>query len=223
MTDKKKGPTLPTISVNDLREYAPQLDLTTKQLNLLLKPTPAEYVHKRRAKGGGFWDYVSVGYVTKVLNLAFGFDWDFIIHDQQYDLEVGQAWVKGELCIRAGASTVRKMQFGRVDIKFKKDGSGPLDLGNDLKAAASDALKKCASMVGVAQDIYSREDYRPVRVVESQDPKRDSDRFEKYVENCSNVDELDMLVDDYEAAGHELTEYQHALVMNVRKKLIENE
>ena len=50
------------------------------------------------------------------------------------------------------------MQFGRSDIKFKNewiDGKKiptkePLDLGNDLKSATTDALKKCASEIGIA-------------------------------------------------------------------------
>ena len=45
--------------------------LSGKQLKQLLKKTPAQYVHTRPAKGGGTWDYVTGGYVKKVLNLMF--------------------------------------------------------------------------------------------------------------------------------------------------------
>ena len=57
--------------------------LNANQLQLLLKKTPDKYVRKRPAKGGGEWDYVSIGYVQKALNIMFGFDWDFEIINQQ--------------------------------------------------------------------------------------------------------------------------------------------
>ena len=43
--------------------------LNEGQLQHLLKKTPAKYVKTRPAKGGGTWNYVSGGYVKKVLNL----------------------------------------------------------------------------------------------------------------------------------------------------------
>jgi len=43
----------------------------------------------------------------------------------------------------------------------------PLDFGNDLKAAASDALKKCAAQLGVAADVYDPDEFIPYEVVGS--------------------------------------------------------
>ncbi len=57
--------------------------LNSNQLAQILKRTPKAYVKSRPAKGGGTWDYVTSGYVKKVLNLMFGWDWDFEILDQQ--------------------------------------------------------------------------------------------------------------------------------------------
>ena len=117
--------------------------LGSQQLALLLKNTPAKYVKKRPAKGGGTWDYVTGGYVRKCLNLMFGWDWSFEIIDEK--ILHGEAIVKGRLTCNSNGKTIVKMQFGNKDIMFKKGTEIPLSIGNDLKAAATDALKKCAA------------------------------------------------------------------------------
>lgn len=148
--------------------------LSVEQMNFLFAKTPEHQVKTRPAKGGGTWKYVTGAYVKKVLNLMFGFDWDFTVKDHQYDLNVGQAFVLGRLEVRTNGKTVVKEQFGRVEIKFKNewvDGKKkptniPLDLGNDLKAATTDALKKCASELGIASDIYAENDYKELFFME---------------------------------------------------------
>lgn len=62
--------------------------LNEGQLQHLLKKTPSKYVKTRPAKGGGTWNYVSGGYVKKVLNLMFGWDWDFEILDEKFTLKL---------------------------------------------------------------------------------------------------------------------------------------
>jgi len=46
----------------------------------------------------------------------------------------------------------------------------PLDFGNDLKAAATDAKKKCASELGLFADVYSAEDFFQAEIVEAKSP-----------------------------------------------------
>lgn len=43
----------------------------------------------------------------------------------------------------------------------------PLDFGNDMKAAASDALKKCAAQLGIAADVYDPDEFIPYEVTGS--------------------------------------------------------
>ena len=141
--------------------------LNAKQLQRILVRTPDQYVKKRPAKGGGTWDYVTGGYVKKCLNLLFGWDWSFEIVEQM--IMSGEAIVKGKLTCNSNGRTIVKMQFGNKDIVYKKepdkDGNRvPLSIGNDLKSAATDALKKCASEIGIAADIYNKEDFREVHV-----------------------------------------------------------
>lgn len=153
--------------------------LNARQMDFLLKPTPAQFVRTRPAKGGGEWKYVSGAYVKKVLNLMFGFNWSFEVDKFDVNLAAKQAIVLGRLtCIGSNGSPIVKMQFGRADIKFRQSSDMPLDLGNDLKAATSDALKKCASELGIAMDIYSGEEMRHIEVVETVEEKdtRERDR-----------------------------------------------
>ena len=136
--------------------------LNAYQLKMLLKKTQPQYVHKRPAKGGGEWEYVTGGYVKKVLNIMFGFDWSFEIVDQM--IIHGEVVVKGKLTCHSNGRTIVKMQYGNKDIICKRGTSDPLSIGNDMKAAATDALKKCAAEIGIAADIYNKLDFREVNV-----------------------------------------------------------
>lgn len=141
--------------------------LNSNQLGRLLKQTPAKYVKQRPAKGGGTWDYVTGGYVRKCLNLMFGWDWSFEIVEQM--VLHGEAIVKGKLTCNSSGKTIVKMQFGNKDIMMKKGTEIPLSIGNDLKAAATDCLKKCAAEIGIAADIYNKEDFQSINVIPNQD------------------------------------------------------
>lgn len=161
---------LALISADDLSLVSDN-SLNPKQLDLILKKTPSQYVKKRPAKGGGTWDYVTGGYVRKCLNIMFGWDWDFEIVNQQ--VIHGEAIVQGRLTCRTNGKTIIKTQFGNKDIIYKKQTEKdaekglerqPLSIGNDLKAAATDCLKKCAAEIGIASDIYNKEDFKEVRV-----------------------------------------------------------
>jgi hypothetical protein len=103
-------------------------------------------------------------YVKKILNYVFGWNWDFEV--KEHGQEGDSLFVLGRLTVRGGGATIFKEQFGRADLKKKKDGTGYLDFGNDLKAAATDALKKCASEFGIASDIYGKNEFKEIKVEE---------------------------------------------------------
>jgi len=137
--------------------------LTQQQLLFILQKTPKEHIYTRPAKGGGEWEYVTGVYVKKVLNYCFGWRWDFEI--KEHGREGNLVWVLGRLTIKnqKNEPIIVKEQFGRADIKFKKGTKTPLDYGNDLKAAATDALKKCASELGIASDVYGKNEFREIQ------------------------------------------------------------
>lgn len=154
---------LALVDANDL-SLVEDNSLNAQQLKIILKKTPKNYVKTRPAKGGGTWEYVTGGYVKKCLNLMFGWDWDFEIIDEKIMIEAKEVVVKGRLTCRSGGKTIVKMQFGNKDIMFKRGSETPLSIGNDLKSASTDALKKCASEIGIAADIYNKEDFKEVLV-----------------------------------------------------------
>lgn len=128
--------------------------LNKAQLNFISQKTPDQFVKVRPGPGGMQLKYVEVGYVISVLNQVFGWDWDFRIMDQQIGKK--QVWVRGELTVRLKDHAITKGQFGGSDIKTNRNAE-PISIADDLKTAASDCLKKCASMLGIANDLYWRD------------------------------------------------------------------
>ena len=143
--------------------------ISEKQIIQMVTKTPPQHIYKRPGKGGQTWSYVTGNYIEKVLNFSFGWNWDFevISHGKEGD----QIWVHGKLTVKDDEGhSVTKSQFGRADIKFKKDTKVMLDFGNDLKSATTDALKKCASLLGIASDIYGKTEIKQETGVEPVDP-----------------------------------------------------
>jgi hypothetical protein len=133
--------------------------LSEAQVDFLLQRTPSHEIKLRQGRGGMQFSYVEHGYVTERLNLVFGFNWDFEVMDKQI-LE-DEVIVEAKLTVRTpGGQTIVKTQFGGADIKRHTSGSRngkPLSIADDYKAAASDALKKCASLLGIGLDLYGRD------------------------------------------------------------------
>ncbi len=62
-----------------------------------------------------------------------------------------------ELTVALDGRTVTRQQFGSQKIKRSRSSGTPLDIGFDLKGAATDALKKCASLIGVGLYLWKKE------------------------------------------------------------------
>jgi recombination DNA repair RAD52 pathway protein len=125
--------------------------LNPAQRAFITQKTPPQFIKERPGPGGVMLSYVEIGYVVNILNQVFGWDWDFRIIEQQIGQR--QVWVRGELTVRLKDHSVTKSQYGGSDIKFNRN-SEAISIADDLKAAASDCLKKCASLLGVASDVY---------------------------------------------------------------------
>ena len=116
---------------------------------ILEKEFEPSQIKRRRGAFGEDLDYVEAADVIRRLNQAFDGQWSFEIleHQQLFDEVV----VLGKLT----AEGISKSQFGNHQItKAKKDGT-VVNIGYDLKAAASDCLKKTATHFGVALHLYS--------------------------------------------------------------------
>ncbi len=104
------------------------------------------------------------------LNELLGTGWDFVVHDHGITADYTQVWVRATLTIwswvqdpagnwhRVASS---RSQYGNAFLKrcSYPDGSqGFVNFGYDLKAAATDALRKCASLFGVAMHLYTKDE-----------------------------------------------------------------
>jgi hypothetical protein len=190
--------------------------LNANQLALLMKRTPDKFVRNRPAKGGGTWTYVSGGYIRKVLNLMFGWDWDFEVLSE---IERGnQVIVKGKLTCRVNGRAIVKTQFGCKEIMYKRGTQDPLNLGNDYKAAATDALKKCAADIGIASDIYGKDEFREISVntesAEETHNNKEKQRVEKHILKATTTQELDQVAGIVQRHGLESLFTQKLITLN---------
>lgn len=145
-------------------------ELTTEQIQKFFTSTPSDKIKERPAKGGGTWKYVDGGYVTQVLNSLFGFNWSFeVVTTMQEALSTaatGTVVVQGRLKVKIGDDWITKEQYGRKEVTYRKGTKDLLDFGNDMKAAATDAKKKCASELGLFADVYSEDNLLEAKIID---------------------------------------------------------
>ncbi len=115
---------------------------------LLEKPFAPAQIRQRKGRNGVL-DYVEGHSVIHRLNEALEGAWSFeIVH---HEIREDEVLVIGRL----SAESVTKMAFGTSQVTREK-GSGQLvSLGDDLKAAGTDCLKKCATLLGVGLHLYA--------------------------------------------------------------------
>ena len=131
--------------------------------NLITGTTPKDFIFQREAgkrRDGSpvYVDYVPGWWFISQLNALFGYFWDFEIEEQAIGTE--NCWVRGKLTIKDPRTnlTVTKSAFGGSKLKSKDNPA--IDIGDDLKSAATDALKKAATLLGVAADVYGRREVK---------------------------------------------------------------
>ena len=200
---ENKGNQLEVITPKDL--LMTNSPFTAEQIQLFYQETPKDRLMKRPAKGGGTWDYVQTGYVIDTLNRIFGYMWSFEVLTSLAEAAQiatsGTCVVKGRLTVLAGDKTLVKEQFGRCEVKFKtaynaetrqKERTNEfLDFGNDMKGAASDALKKCASELGLFRDVYHKDDFQQMTVVDEEEKQRmEEEEVEKAKEQLRSAENM---------------------------------
>ena len=116
-----------------------------------MQVTDTNQIKTRPGQGGKMVQYVDTAYMTVALNYAALMDWSFEIIETRTD-EIDKLLhmsVLGCLTINTTeGKTIQKQQWGSQVLKNK------MEVGDALKAAGSDAMKKCASMLGIAADVY---------------------------------------------------------------------
>lgn len=101
-------------------------------------------------RGGVELTYLTGEQVTTRLNQVLGpAGWSFRVLRHDINVEADEAWALGEIIAEIDGKTVTRQQFGSQKIKRSRASGTPMDIGFDLKGAATDAMKKCASLLGV--------------------------------------------------------------------------
>jgi len=115
---------------------------------LLEKPFEREQIRQRQGRNG-MLDYVEGHSVIQRLNDALESAWSFEI--THHELKDDEVIVLGRLT----AGTISKMAFGTSQVTRERDSRQPISFGDDLKSASTDALKKCATFLGVGLHLYA--------------------------------------------------------------------
>jgi hypothetical protein len=111
-------------------------------------------------RGGVKVTFISGEQVVRRLNEALGVaGWSFRILEHGVNQEADEAWALGEIVAEIDGKMVTRQQFGSQKLRRSRSTGAPLDLGFDLKGASTDAMKKCASLLGVGLYL-SRKDPR---------------------------------------------------------------
>ena len=93
------------------------------------------------------FDYIGTEHAIQLLNEAFDYAWDTTVKSHEIFDGLAVALVELKVWDSQG-SPIIKQQFGSCNI------NRGVDTGAALKGAASDGLKKCASQLGVALELY---------------------------------------------------------------------
>lgn len=113
-------------------------------------------------RGGVQVTFVSGEQVTTRLNQVLGVGgWSFRVLRHDINAEADEVWALGEIVAEVDGKEVMRQQFGSQKIKRSRSTGAPLDLGFDLKGAATDAMKKCASLLGVGLYLSRKQPQRP--------------------------------------------------------------
>jgi hypothetical protein len=115
--------------------------------DLLTRPFAPEQIRTRPGQNGKTIAYVETHAVIARLNEVSDFDWSFEV--MRHEVLADEVIVLGKLTIDG----IAKMAFGGSSVTRDAKGKD-VSLADDLKSAASDATKKCASLFGVGLELY---------------------------------------------------------------------
>ena len=116
--------------------------------SLLEKPFEPGQIRQRKGRNG-LLDYVEGHSVIRRLNEALDGAWSFEI--VQHEIREEEVVVIGRL----SAEGITKMAFGGSQVTRERESGTLISLSDDLKAAATDSMKKCATFLGVGLHLYA--------------------------------------------------------------------
>lgn len=156
------------------------------------------------SKGGTKLTYVPVSEVIQRLNDVLGMTgWSWEATRVWRD-EVSPDWVlaTGRMTATIDGVTSTKSGEGGVKVKYLRDGVTLVDLGDEFKGAASDALKKAAQKFGVGLYLSRKEG---ARRYEEPAPTRDAIE-EGWLDAADQRDAAAKLAEDIKAGGADVAQ-----------------
>ena len=115
------------------------------------------------SRGGVDLEYITGEQCISRLNEVLGVGgWSFTVKAHGLNVEADEIWVLGALeAAIPEVGLANREQFGSQKIKRSRSSGAPLDIGFDFKGATTDALKKCASLIGVGLYLSKKEQPHP--------------------------------------------------------------
>ena len=198
-------------------------------LDIINQPLDPRRIQTRKI-GGTSLRYITGTYVIELLNEAFDSTWSFeILHheiirsedkvkknwqtkEQTTEVQPPYALVLGRLTI-AGYGV--KEQYGSQVII-----GGAAEQANAIKGAATDALKKCATLIGIGAELYEKKPAPTPKpkttktVTPEYDPK-DVAAMQKAKEKLNITDNADLNPYVQRYTGNEDADYKHITPLNI--------
>jgi hypothetical protein len=143
-------------------------------------------LHRTEKRGGAELIYLEGESIISKLNEVFVYGWGFEIIDQGFNEKEDEVWVRGVITVwrkvtkrtvtvvEGGATTttyadeiiaIRRGQMGGQKVKRMRSSGKALNLGFEYKAAATDCLKKCASLFGVGLYLWNKTETAELKAI----------------------------------------------------------
>lgn len=202
-----------------------EIALSVRADTIVRAETPRAMIKSKPGRGGKNVTFVEGGYVIAQLNAAFspvGWEFDIVEHGQSdrktENNAEGEIWVRGKLTVidHKNGWRVSKSQYGQHPIHQK------VPIGDAFKSAGTDALKKCASLFGIALDVY----WGQLDAPEKSAPKPPSkdELFERAKLMVASSKNIDVLIEYQEKLATEkgkLSDSQKKEMLGIVKARIE--
>ena len=128
-----------------------------KTREILERPFQPNLVKRRPGRDGSDVVYIEGHVVVTRLNEAFAETGDWSFEIERHEILDDEVLVLGRL----SAGGIVKMAFGSSAITRAREGGKPVSVVDDLKSAATDSLKKAATLLGVALQLHGTVQAQP--------------------------------------------------------------
>lgn len=148
---------------------------------LLEEPFGPEQIKQREGNFGKTLDYIEGSSVIQRLNDSLEAKWSFDILEHKILDNTDEVVVLGKLA----AGDIAKTQFGSSKITRARETGEMISLADDFKAAGTDALKKCATLLGVGLSLYNSSGKAP-SLGQSDNKNKSNNNFKRGNNNGGN-------------------------------------